>query len=142
MLAGPVVDKGLRGVDPGPVRVPSPDAPLEGGAYAKEVRAVDYSLFLYDRQGYRLRPSAGLFDAFAFAKPVIALKTPFIEHYFRELGDIGFLCEDYDALKDRVLAILQSGPGEQYLRQREALLRGRERFSPERLGERLRGALA
>jgi len=142
VLVGHLVDRPLRGLAPGPVRISSPHAPLSRAEFAAQAQALDYCLFLYPPEAYRLRASAALLDAFALAKPVIALRTPLTEHYFARLGDIGFLCEDYEGMRRAVLAILDGGCGERYLRQRETLREARGCFTPASLAPRLREALA
>ena len=91
----------------GSVNIPSPDVPLDQEAYEKYCRCIDYALFFNRPSAYELRASGAILDAFSFLKPIIALKSPLSEYYFKKMGDIGYLCENYNAVRDTVLDILE-----------------------------------
>jgi hypothetical protein len=98
---------------------------------------VDYAVFFYPADSYRLTASGAFFDALAFAKPLIAIRNPFFEHYFSRFGDIGYLCDDYAEVKKMVSDILMHGSGGRYERQIKNLLRCRKSLSLEKIGETL-----
>jgi hypothetical protein len=124
------IDKRLNDVPPRSVNIPSPDVPLDQEAYAKYSRCIDYALFFYRPDAYALRASGAILDAFSFVKPIIALKSPTSEYYFKKMGDIGYLCENYNAMRDTVLDILERGPTDRYRHQQENILTQRVQFSP------------
>lgn len=133
MHIGPV-DKKIR-TEGGCVDVPRKDF-LSRAEYDSYLDAIDYAVFFHRPDLYRLTASASLFDAFSHLKPVIALKNPFFLHYFNLMGDIGYLCDDYGEMKSTMLRVLEDKPVEQYMRQRENLLNGREKLSVPETGKR------
>lgn len=129
VLIGQIIDENLKKIDNKYLMIPSPDTPLIRKDYEKYISEIDYAVFLYDYNTYALRASAALFDAFSSIKPVIALRNPFFEYYFDLLGDIGYLCEDYEELKEVISDILINIPNERYRRQCENISMGRKRLS-------------
>lgn len=128
-LIGPI-DKSMKDVPHSSVIIPSPDVPLDQEAYEKYGRCIDYDLFLYKPSAYELRTSAATLDAFSFLKPIIALKSPLSEYYFKKMGDIGYLCENRSAVKDTILDILETKPIDRYRQQQANILTQRVQFSP------------
>ena len=74
-------------------------------------------------------------------KPIIALKSPLSEYYFQKMGDIGYLCENYDAVRDTVLGILDRRPIGRYRQQQETILTQRVQFSPAGVSVEFRNLL-
>lgn len=65
--------------------------------FDKEVNSLDYILFLYPKDSYKLTASGALLDAISNEIPIIALKNP----YFNEMlkgTNIGYLCDSIDEL--------------------------------------------
>lgn len=141
VCVGPIVDKKLRKLVTGAVSIPSPDAPLPLEKYAALARDLDYSVLLHGA-GTALQASGVLLDSFCYLKPVIALKSPLFSSYFDRMGNIGYLCDGYDALKQRVLDLLNSPPVDEYSLQRQALLAGREQLQVPVLAANLRRKLS
>jgi hypothetical protein len=126
-LVGHIQDKGLKGVPHASVNIPSAEVPLGQNAYEKYGRCIDYALFFYD---YELRASGAILDAFSFLTPIIALKSPLSEYYFKKMGDIGYLCENRNAMRETVLDILDKRPTDRYRQQQKNILTQRVQFSP------------
>jgi hypothetical protein len=82
--------------------------------------------------------SASFLDALCYVKPGIYLRNPFIEHYFDQMGDIGYLCRSYGEIRDTLRSIVGRFPEERYQQQCQNILRGRRLFQPEMLAPRLR----
>jgi glycosyltransferase involved in cell wall biosynthesis len=122
---------------PKSVFVPSPEFPLSVEEYEYYIQSVDYVIFAYEKKYYRLRASATLFDAFSYIKPIIALRNPYFEYYFEKMGDIGYLCDSYEELKELVSEIIKKRPNERYLDQQRNILKGRNEFSFKELAEKL-----
>jgi hypothetical protein len=112
--------------------------PLPIDEFARRARSVTYAVGLSNPSRYRLVASASFLDALCFAKPGIYLRNPFIEHYFDSLGDIGYLCDSYDAVRDTVFSVLKEFPLSTYRQQGLNILRGRQRFEPESLAPHFR----
>lgn len=134
------VDRKLK-YDGTAVRIPLRDSFLSREAYDGYVSEIDYAVFFHKPSSYRLTASGSLFDAFSHLKPVIALKSPFFEHYFNLMGDIGYLCADYEEIKETVARILEERPAERYLAQRENILKGREKIGVASIGRALKSFL-
>jgi hypothetical protein len=140
-LIGCMLDKRLKVVPHSSVNIPSQDVPLDAESYEKYGRGIDYALFFYRPDAYELRVSAAVLDAFLFLKPIIALKSPFSEYYFKKMGDIGYLCEDYNAMRDTVLDILETKPIDHYRQQQKNILTQRVQFSPACVSLKFRSLL-
>jgi hypothetical protein len=130
VVVGPITDKTIDAVKQDSCMVESSDAPLSREDFATSAKSVDYVLFLNRPDAYDLVVSGSLMDAFSYVKPIIALKQPLFNYYFKTMGDIGFLCESYEEIEAQILDILMRKPTERYLTQQRAILEGREQFSP------------
>ena len=140
-LIGQIPQKQLKDVPHTSVNIPSMDVPLDQESYEKLCRSIDYALFFYRPNDYELRASGAILDAFSFLKPIIALKSPLSEYYFKKMGDIGYLCENRNAMKDTVLDILETMPTDRYHQQQENILTQRVQFSPAGLSLKFRSLL-
>jgi hypothetical protein len=140
-LIGFLLDPRLKDVPHTSVNIPSLDVPLDQESYEKYSRSIDYALFFNRPNDYELRASGAILDAFSFLKPIIALKSPLSEYYFKKMGDIGYLCENRNAMKDAVLDILETMPTDRYRQQQENILTQRVQFSPAGLSLKFRSLL-
>jgi hypothetical protein len=140
-LIGFLLDPRLKDGPHRSVNIPSPDVPLDQKTYENYSRNVDYALFFNRPNDYELRASGAILDAFSFLKPIIALKSPLSEYYFKKMGDIGYLCDNYNAMKDTVLDILETRPIDRYRQQQENILTQRVQFSPAGLSLKFRSLL-
>ena len=140
-LIGYVRDERLKAMPHSAVNTPSLDVPWDQEAYEKYSRCIDYALFFYRPDAFELRASATILDAFSFLKPIIALKSPLSEYYFKKMGDIGYLCENYKAMRDTVLDILEIMPIDRYRQQQENILTQRVQFSPAGVSAQFRSML-
>jgi len=140
-LVGYVWDKKLMAVPHRSVKVPSLGVPLDQEAYEKCGKYIDYALYFNKPNVYELRASSTILDAFSFLKPIIALKSPMTEYYFKKMGDIGYLCENHEAMRDTVLDILETRPTDRYRQQQETILAQRVQFSPAGVSRKLRSLL-
>ena len=112
--------------------------PLKQDEYEDFIKDIDYAVFLYDEDNYKLTASATLFDAFSHLKPIIALRNPYFEHYFDKMGDIGDLCDTYEAIKDLIISIVNNQPNERYINQQKNIFKGRNQFGLDKLAEKIR----
>jgi hypothetical protein len=137
VLVGHIADKAIRKLQEGFVIVESPDLPLSREDYITRAKSVDYVLFLHKPDEYELVVSGSLMDAFSYLRPILALKQPLFEYYFKTMGDIGYLCESYGDVKERIFNILANKPIEHYRAQQRNILNGREQFSPKAVSSQL-----
>jgi len=131
---------GLAALDPaGVVEIGSDHAPMPREDYEQRVRELTYAVLPYS-QDHALASSGAILDAFAHAKPCIALRTPLFEEYFSAMGDIGYLCEDEEEMTGTVSRIAAGGPEAEarYLAQRRNIIAAREIFNPRRVANELR----
>ena len=140
-LIGHILDKRMKAVPHRWVNIPSVDVPLDQEAYEKYCRNIDYALFFHRPNAFELRASGAILDAFSFLKPIIALKGPLSEYYFKKMGDIGYLCENRNAMPDTVLDILETMPTGRYRQQQANILKQRGQFSPAGVSLKFRNLL-
>lgn len=140
-LIGHMPQKQMKDVPHRSVNIPSPDVPLDQETYEEYCRNIDYAVFLYRSNAYELRAGGSILDAFSLLKPIIALKSPLTEYYFKKMGDIGYLCENHNAIKDTILDILETKPIDRYRQQKANILKQRVQFSPAGLSLKFRSLL-
>jgi hypothetical protein len=96
-----------------------------------------YCIWTGDPEDYRLTASGSFLDALSFIKPGFYLSNAFVDYYFDQCGDIGYLCADYHSLREALCGVLENFPYERYQEQRRNILRSRTRFHPARIGPQL-----
>jgi glycosyltransferase involved in cell wall biosynthesis len=119
----------------------SSNGPMPRQLYEERVGALSYAVLPY-RPEHMLASSGAVLDAFAYAKPCIAMRTPLFEEYFAAMGDIGYLCDDDDEMAAVVSAIADEQPRARYAAQRRNIIEGRRIFTPSRVAGELRQVLA
>lgn len=103
--------------------------PLPLDELARIATAVDFAVWL-GGEDYELRLSASFLDALSWLRPLVALRTPFAEHYFHQLGDIGVLCADHEAMGAVVAGLAAHLPAERHRAWGERMRVARQRFEP------------
>ncbi len=73
--------------------------------YNKGIDRLDYILFFWDRTSYQMTASGALCDAIVHNKPIISIRNDYLTWVFNEVGELGFLCENLDEIKDVVCNI-------------------------------------
>ena len=105
--------------------------------YLDAVKKLDFVLFLYPVDSYKLTASGAVFDAFQCEKPIIALQNDFFAYLFKKCNAIGYMCKNIDQIKD-VLDGLENMNQSDY----EAMCRASNQilhnFSPDVVAEQLR----
>lgn len=123
------VSKNVRGI---------PHSPLSREEFYTRTINLHYSLYLSPPSNYRYRASATFLDSLSFGKPGIYIRNPYIEYYFDKMGDIGYLCDSYEEVREVVLSIANKFPLERYNQQVKNIFSQRKIFEPEIVGIRLR----
>lgn len=123
------------------VSMPQTDTFLDAREYNRRLSRLTYALLPHDKLTGALTSSASILDGFAHALPCIAIRNSLFEEFFREMGDIGYLCDTYEEMRDTVFSLLRTLPTERYLEQRRNIIRGRKLLTPESLAPRLREIL-
>ncbi len=110
--------------------------------FEREAAALDYILFAYDPEGYRLTASGAVLDALNLGRPVITLRNDYFDDVLRlPVGHVAADMEEMAALVSRLAAEYpaQQGIDPQFA---ENIARLRREFAVETVAERLREALA
>ncbi len=105
ILVGRISTEQHKKLSSSEVIIPSFDRALSREAFESYASRVDYSVFCFDPTSYSLTMSGSFYDALSFVKPVIALKTPFFKYIFDRFGDIGYLCDTYEIMRDLVIEL-------------------------------------
>ena len=114
------------------------DSPLPLEEFESRLRATTYVVIPASPNRYRISMSASVLDAISFVKPVIALRSDGFERWWKNLGDIGYLCDDLRGMELLMRSIGERFPFERYTAQRQRILQVRERFAATRIALRLR----
>ncbi len=69
----------------------------------RHIKQLDYVLFCFPPDGYKFTASGSLFDAIDNEIPILSLKNDYFEGMFHDFGDFGYLEDDVDGLKRRIL---------------------------------------
>lgn len=112
--------------------------PLSADEYRRRASSITYTVWPGQSEQYALRASASFADALCMGKPGLYLRAPYVESYCAQMGDIGFLCDGYEQMRDAAVSIATEFPTERYRQQRARVLRAARAFSPETLAPRLR----
>ena len=67
--------------------------------FEEEVNKLDFVLFFYDNNSYRLCPSGAIFEVIKLGKPVISTHNSYFDWLFEKYGKMGFLCRDINAMR-------------------------------------------
>ena len=117
------------------------ETPLTSEEYGTRVESLTYCVGLDNPAHHRLAGSGTFVDGLLHAKPLIALRNPYLAYYFEIMGDIGYLCDSLDEVTACIKRILVEPPTERYARQVDNIVKGRAIFSPEAAAPKLRQVL-
>lgn len=87
---------------------------------------------------YNLSASGALIDAMTWLIPVIACRVPIIEDAFNQVGEIGYLCDDGQAMHGVIEDLLNNPDPVRYARQVAAMRRARDARMPDALARKYR----
>ena len=82
---------------------------LSDAEYNSGIEMLDYVLFFWPNDSYLMTASGAVHDAIAHRKPIISIRTPYLTWIFENIGQIGYLCNDFDEL---VRVVTQISKGE------------------------------
>lgn len=90
----------------------------------------DFYLFFYEANTYYdLCPSGTLLDSIKTLTPVIAIRSSYFEYYFNKFGNIGYLCNNIDELKNKIQELIINFPEAEYQVFKRNLLNARTLIS-------------
>ena len=87
---------------------------------------------------YNLSASGALIDAITWLRPVIATPVPIVRDMFSRFGDIGYLCEDIEEMRDVVASLIEAPDPGRYAQQVEAMRQLRDSRLPDALAMQYR----
>ncbi len=105
-----------------------------------EIKKLDYILFLYPADSYKLVASGAIFDAFKFGKPIIALKNDYFMYLCQKGLKFGYLFDKLEEL-EKFLCNLPRGDSDEYRKISQNSLKMLAFFSPEVIAEQLKEQL-
>ena len=73
--------------------------------FEKEIDSLDFILFLYPNNSYKLTASGALLDAIAKEKPIIALNNSYFQNTLKGY-EIGILCNNLDEIATSIIKLL------------------------------------
>ena len=115
--------------------------PKEGLAsredFSKAAMELDYFLYFYDKSKYKLTASGALFDAFIYRKPIIALRNDYFEDIFNRFPGIGYLCDNFDEMKEKLLS-LPANDSFEYKNMQDKETEALLSFDPKIISEQIR----
>ena len=123
------------------VEIISRNKPLSRNDFDKYAKEIDYAVYFYPSYSYQFTTSGAFFDAISYQKPVIVFKNNFFKQYFNLIGDIGYMCDDYQNMFDTVKYISQNLPMKEYAFQKNNIKKLREILSIDALAEKAKKVL-
>lgn len=73
-------------------------APLPGDEFAARIEQLDYILFLYPRDSYRMIASGAVMDSIDKARPIISLHNEYFDYLFGKYGPFGLMADTLDEM--------------------------------------------
>ena len=73
---------------------------LERKDFENLISKIDYALYFYSSNKYKLTASGAIFDAINARKPIIALENDYFRYLFKKYGTIGYLCKNIDEMAE------------------------------------------
>ncbi len=111
--------------------------PIARSVFVERARSLTHSLWLAEPGAFKLRASGTFFDALSYAKPLVYTANPYIDAYFAEEPAIGVRCERVEDVPAAIERLAAEHTAEGYEAAQSAMLRLRERFTPQALAARL-----
>lgn len=75
-----------------------PEEPLPETEFFNKVQELDFILYFYSSDKYKLTASGALLDAIRFRKPIIALRNEYFQYFFNKFGAVGYLVDSVDEM--------------------------------------------
>lgn len=74
--------------------------PVPATEYMERIRKLDFVLFLYPINSYKLIASGAIMDAINWEKPILAIRNDYFEYLFSKYGSLGYLFNDINEIAD------------------------------------------
>ena len=102
-----MVSSGLQEMIQSGIRMPSPQYTLSREEFDRQVDQLDYLLFFYGPENYKITASGAIMDAIALGKPIIALNNDYFHYLFDNFGVFGILDSSVEDMVAHVKQILR-----------------------------------
>lgn len=123
----------------GAVRLAGSGGRISRDELADHLQKVSYLVIPYMTTVYgKIKTTGIFFDSVKYLKPIIALKSDDLAHYFTLFGDLGVLCESVEEMKHVLLQIIHYPPKKDYAEQQARLLKARHFLHHEHQKEAFR----
>lgn len=136
-LIGHLVDKNIEKYRNDYVKVCSKSS-LSQLEYDNYISKMDYTVFLYNQNSYKLIASGAILDAFSHVKPILCLKNSMFDFYFKKNPNIGNEFENFNILKQGLENIINEKDKNQYEKKICALKELRETINIDNLSKQIK----
>ena len=75
---------------------------IERKEFENLISDIDYALYFYTKDKYKITASGAVLDAINARKPIIALKNDYFSYLFGKYGQIGYLFESIEEMSNRI----------------------------------------
>ena len=110
------IDWGLEKLKSLNVSIPENEGRKMVGAaeFKQRISELDYILYFYPSNSYKLIASAAVMDAIDLRKPIIAIRNDYFEHLFKHYGAFGYLVDDIQEMAQLIVKIVEDGNVEEF----------------------------
>ena len=124
------------------VMIAMPTHPLTRAEYIRRLREVDFVFLPYSEKTYEFTASGSLLDCISQLKPIISLDFAAVRELAAQWGDIGFICQSMEAVKDLISRKATLSDREAYGRYQANLAAIRKSRTPAGIAPLIRRDLA
>lgn len=78
------------------------NAPIDQQEFTSRIEELDYILFFYEKDSYKLTASGAIMDAIDRRRPIIAIKNDYFTYLFDKFGEFGYLVEDIQEMVELI----------------------------------------
>lgn len=75
--------------------------------FENETKKLNFVLFFYDNHSYQLCASGAVFEVIKMGLPIISIYNDYFDWLFQKYGQMGFLCNNIDEIKDVIRNIVE-----------------------------------
>jgi hypothetical protein len=120
---------------------PKPYVRFSRPQFVEKLQRLHYVCLPLQPEYYGLSASGALVDAITWLKPIIATRVPIIVDLFARFGDIGVLCDNMEAMRVAITALVRDPDRARYDRQIANLRRVQASRTPAALASAYRGLI-
>lgn len=118
------------------IDIPLGDTLLSRKQYDERLKRLDYMLFFYSPDSYKMTGSGAIMDALYHGKPILSLRNDYFQYIFSTFGTFGYLFDTIEQMNEKLTQIIKEPIQEQI--DFESI---RSKFSPEIISNRFKSEL-